>query len=100
MQESKQEVIKSVSVVKKGGNLPSVRTPLNLEDLVYFQFAILRNIIRETNHKINIICLQALANGNDFLKQFIFLRRGFHMWRLFYHYLFLISPSFGVSGKL
>ena len=30
----------------------------------------------------------------------LFVRRCFHMWRLFCHYLFLISPSFGVSGRL
>ena len=29
-----------------------------------------------------------------------FVRLWFHMWRLFCHYLFLISPSFGVSGGL
>ena len=31
---------------------------------------------------------------------FLFVRRWFHIWRLFCHYLFLISPSFGASGRL
>ena len=34
------------------------------------------------------------------LLQFFFLRQRFHMWRLFCHYLFFISPSFRASGRL
>ena len=29
-----------------------------------------------------------------------FVRLWFHMWRLFYHYLFLISAFFGATGML
>ena len=36
MQESKQEVTKVVSLVKKGENLPSVFSPLNLVKLKFY----------------------------------------------------------------
>ena len=30
----------------------------------------------------------------------LFVCQSFHIWRLFCHYLFLISPSFGALGRL
>ena len=38
--------------------------------------------------------------GLNCCSSFLFVRRWFHMWRLFCRYLFLISPSAALSGYL